>query len=126
MNKSIIVPATAALLAGCAGEPAVHSLFPAEACGHMLRPITASSRGTSMNCAIAFGCGLLFAAASLVLIVACVNLAGLLLARGAGRAREFAIRTAVGASGFRLARQAFIEAMVMITLGGAAGVALGW
>jgi len=67
----------------------------------------------------------LMAAVSLVSVIATVNIALLLLTRGAGRAREFAIRRALGSSRSRLIRQLVIEGTVLAVLGGLAGVAVG-
>ena len=66
------------------------------------------------------------AAAALILIVACINVAALLLARAVKRQGEMALRLSLGASFARIGRQLVIEAMLLSAIGCAAGLTLAW
>ncbi len=67
---------------------------------------------------------MLMAMVGFVLLIACTNIAGLLLARGVVRAHEMAVRSAVGANRIRLIRQLLVESLLIGIAGGAAGLML--
>jgi len=91
--------------------------FPMNAHGIALQPLAQNMFGDLRTVTL-----ILLGAVSFILLIACVNLANMLLARATDRTREFAIRNALGASMGRLLRQTITESLLLSFLGGAAGL----
>lgn len=84
----------------------------------------ARSLAESLVVDVRAGLLVLLGAVACVLLIACANVAGLMLARSLARRRELAVRASLGASSWQLARQLMVESLLLAAAGGAAGLAL--
>lgn len=91
-----------------------------------VRRLDPNSRPQLSEAPIGFVAGLLTLTATLVLAVACLNLANLMLARGAARRRELGIRQALGGGRGRIVAQLFMEGLSLSVIGAGAGLILAW
>lgn len=88
-------------------------------------PLSEAIIHPSLQSSMTLSAGLLFVVVSLVLLIACANLANLMLARGESRRRELSLRLALGAQGRRLLQQVMTESLLLACFGGLVGLVLG-
>ena len=119
-NDTTIVAATAELNSIAAG---LEQKYPETNTGRRVRAQALFENAASQY---RLSLSILLGAVGCVLLIACANIAGLQLARAAGRVRELAVRAALGASRAQLARQFLLESITLAVIGGAAGVLFAW
>jgi predicted permease len=91
-----------------------------------LTPLAEAAVGANNHAQITLAGGLMMGVVGLVLLIACVNLANLLLAQAARREKEIGLRAALGASRGRVLRQLLTESLVLSVLGAVVGLAIAW
>jgi len=106
----------------------LESAFPTDNAGRSvaLTPLAEAAVGVNQRGQLTLAGGLMMGVVGLVLLIACVNLANLLLAQAAGREKEIGVRAAMGASRGRVIQQLLTESMVLAFLSALAGLAIAY
>jgi len=126
LKPGVNLPAAEASLKTMATH--LESEFPGDNRGRSvaLTPLAETAMGANEHQRVALAGGLMMGIVGLVLLIACVNLANLLLAQGARRQKEISLRVALGAARSRIVRQMLTESMLLALAGGAAGLAFAY
>ncbi len=126
LKDGVTLPAAEASLKTVASQ--LETAFPKDNASRSvaLTPLTDAVVGVNNHGQIALMGGLMMAVVGVVLLIACVNVANLLLAQAARREKEITLRAALGASRGRVIRQLFTESLVLAILAGIAGAVIGY
>jgi predicted permease len=123
--NSRLEPVIGRLKEGNSPEPVREALNAMEGARKAQRVVRIESLNDAVSGAAREPLLVMLGAVGMVLLVACVNVANLLLARTASRSYEIGVRAALGASGFRLMRQFLTESLLLAAAGGTAGLGIG-
>jgi len=126
LKAGISIPAAEASLKGIAKS--LETEFPTDNAGRSvaLTPLAEAAVGANDHSQFSLAGGMMMGIVGVVLLIACVNLANLLLAQGSRRSKEIGLRVALGASRTRLLRQLVTESLLLALIGGLAGIAIAY
>jgi putative ABC transport system permease protein len=122
LKPGVTVEQARSAMAGIAARIAEISPATNKGWGITIDPLRESLVGTELRTTALVLSGLVL----FILLMACANVANLMLARGAARTREMAVRASLGAGGARLVRQLLTESILLAALGGTGGLGLAW
>lgn len=126
LKAGISIPAAEASLKAIAKS--LETEFPTDNAGRSvaLTPLAEAAVGANDHSQFSLAGGMMMGIVGVVLLIACVNLANLLLAQGSRRSKEIGLRVALGASRMRLLRQLVTESLLLALIGGLTGIAIAY